>query len=540
MPLSRVRVVQPYVGAGFGGKNYCFPLNFCAVMLSKKTEKPVKIVYSQTEVLLSSPRRSNMIIEMKTGVKKDGTLVARQCKVFSESGAHALIGAITIGLTGAMLALPYRLPNLKYEGYRIYTNKPPCCAQRGHGGAQSHFAGEVQLDMIAEDLGLHPVEIKLKNAIQAGDTTVNGMKITTCGLSECIEKVAESVDWQNRWKKREGKGEISRGMGFAASSYISGMKQPGHSAHAVGVRVHIDGTISVITGATDCGQGSDTMLAQVVGEVLGVPLEDINVGLPDTDFTPLDPGSYSSRGTNWAGTAAKLAAEDARRQLAEIAAGMLQADAEDIEFKDRRVFIKGDPQRGITLRALARTATTAQRGNVIWGKGVYDFDVDVFNLETGFGNPSPNYSFAAQVAEVEVDRGTGRVKFVDTTVSHDCGVMLTPLAVEGQTEGQVGMGFGQTLTEEFIMEGGKTLNPSLTDYKMPRALDMPKIKSIPVETIDPMGPFGAKEASEAIMVITYPAIVNAIHNAVGVWIKDLPVTPEKVLKALKEKEKSQK
>jgi len=538
VPLSKVRVVQPYIGGGFGGKNYCFPLNFCAAMLSRKTGKPVKIVYSQKEVLLSSPRRSNMIFEMKTGVKNDGTLVARQCKAFSDSGAHALIGVATMWLTGTMLALPYRLPNLKYEGYRIYTNKPPCCAQRGHGGAQSNFAGEVQLDIIAQDLGLDPVEIRLKNAMEAGYTAVNGIKITSCGLSECIKQAAETVDWKNRWKKKEDNGEISRGIGFAASGYVSGMRLPGHSACAVGVRVHLDGTIGIISGATDCGQGSDTMLAQVVAEVLGVPMEDVNVGLPDTELTPLDPGTYSSRVTTWAGTAAKLAAEDAKRQLAEVAAGLLQANVEDIEFKDRKVFVKGNPEKELTLRALARIASAAGGGNVIWGRGVFGFDIDAAFMDTGIGNPSPSYSFAASVAEVEVDRLTGQVKLVDTTVAHDCGVMLNPLAVEGQADGQVAMGCGQTLTEQFIMEGAKTLNPSLTDYKMPRALDMPKIRSIPVETIDPMGPFGAKEASEAIIVTTYPSIVSAIHNAVGVWIKDLPVTAEKVLKALNEKEKS--
>ncbi|MBI4330509.1 MAG: molybdopterin-dependent oxidoreductase [Chloroflexi bacterium] len=536
LPQHRVRIIQPYIGAGYGAKNDAFPLDFASVVLAKQTGKPVKIVYSQKEMLTSSRRRLPFTIDIKTGVKADGTIMAQDIRVIGDGGAYTLIGPITMYLAGAVKTLPYKIRNYRYDGIRAYTNLPACSAHRGHGLAHTHFAGEIQLDMIAEALGMDPLEIRLKNAVDPGYVTPNGLKVGSCGLKECLEKVRETTNWNNRHKRPVRQGNIARGIGVSATTYLSGMRIRGHSACAATIKVHEDGTVSLLTGATDAGQGSDTVLAMIAAEELGVGLDDINVSLLDTQTTPADPGTYSSRVTTCAGPAVKLAAQDARKQLAEVAAEMLGTDLQDVGFKDHRVFVKSNPRKEMAFKRLTRAVVGHGLGKVILGRGYYGLNVEVPDFETGMGNISPCYSFGAQVSEVKVDLETGKVDYYDTTAAHDCGFALNPMLVEGQVDGQVSAAQGQTMTESFIIDrtNGVTRNTDFRDYKMPRAADTPEIHQIHVETIDPEGPYGAKEASEAIMVSTYPSIVSAIYNATGVWIKDLIVTPEKVLKALKE------
>ena len=538
LPLDKVRVIQPYIGGGFGGKNDSFDLDFCAALLSKKTGRPVKIVYSQRELLTAGRRRHIMFMDMKTGVKRDGTLVALQCKAVADGGAYTCTGPITMYLAGVILSLPYRLPNLKFDGLRVYTNKPAAIALRGHGAPHTRFAADVQLDMIAEDLGIDPAEIRLKNALKSGDITPSGLKISTSGLAECIERATETANWNEKRQRGKGvSGKIARGIGIACHGFVTGERLHPHDTCAAIVKVNEDGTVNLLTGATDIGQGSDTVLSMIAAEELGVSLENIDFSRIDTAFTPIDIGSYSSRVTYMSGNAVKLAAADAKKQLKETAAKRLGVNVEDIEFKDGLVFVENNPEKSMTFRQLARIACTRPESKAIIGNGSYTFPtVGPFDYETGEGNASEEYSFGAEVSEVEVNVETGQVRYVQSTLAADCGMALNPMAVEGQLEGCIVMGQGQALHENFIIEQGKTLNPNFADYRIPRSLDVPQIKGIPVETVTPGGPYGAKEAGEGVIISTPPAIVNAIHDAIGVWIKDLPVTPEKILKALREKE----
>ena len=535
LPLNKVRVIQPHIGGGFGGKNESFALDFAAALLSKKTGKPVKIVYSQEEVLTAGRRRHPMILELKTGCKRDGTLVASYCRNIADGGAYTSVGPLTIYLCGVFLTLPYRLPHVKYEAYRVFTNKPVSVAQRGNGIPQIRFAAEVQLDMIAEDLGIDPVEIRLRNAVQPGDLTANNLRITSCGLRESIQKVAQKVGWQERRKRTRGWEKKLRGIGIACNSLVSGARLRGHNSSGAVIRVHEDGGISLLTGSTDSGQGSETVLAQIAAEELGVAFDDIQVSHVDTELTPIDPGSYGSRVTSIAGNAVRAAAIEVKRQLAELAAEKLEANPEDIEFREKRVYVRGSPERGMAFKQLATIACYSGSGRTILGRGSYAHDIEVPNWETGEGNLSAAYSFGAQAAEVEVDIETGRVRILNSVVAHDCGRAINPMAAEGQFEGSISGGLGQALLEEFLIKEGQTLNPSFLEYRLPSAKDTPPVETILIETIDPVGPFGAKEAGEGTQISTVPAIVNAISNALGVWIKELPITPERVLQALEEK-----
>ena len=542
VPLSNVRVIQPVVGGGFGGKNDTFALDYSAVMLSKKTGHPVKFVYDIEDVLMAGRRRHPMKINMKTGVKKDGTLLALECRVIADGGAYTAVGPMSIYLAGTFLALPYKLPNFKYDALRIFTNKPVSVAQRGHGVPQTRFAADCQLDLIAKDLGLDPVEIRLKNAIEPNFVTVNKFHISSCGLKETIDRSTELVKWKETKEKfareREQGGRYLRGIGLACNGFQSGARLHGHTACAVFVKVHEDGTVSVLPGATDSGQGAETVLATMTAEMLGIAVEDVHVSRVDSFLTPVDPGSYGSRVTSTAGPALMIAVGKCRDKLAEVAAGKLKVKPDEVEFKNRQVYAKDNPEKAIPFGMLCRLAYQHGSGQVILGEGYFGQDIALPNWETGEGDVANTYTFGTQVAEVEVDRETGQVKLKKMIVGHDLGKMFNPLIVEGQHDGSIYGGMGHALYEECLNEDGLTLNPSILDYKMPTALDMPSIMvSINIETNDQIGPFGAKESAEGTQVSTVPAIVNAIYDAIGVMITELPITPEKVLRALEEKEK---
>ncbi|MBI5440991.1 MAG: molybdopterin-dependent oxidoreductase [Deltaproteobacteria bacterium] len=538
VPLSSVRVIQPYIGGGFGGKNGSYPLDFCAVLLSKKSGRPVKIVLGQEEVLSAHRRRHPMIVWLKTAVKKDGTLLAHDCRAVADGGAGTGVGPTTIANAFYFLNLPYVVPNVRYEGFRVYTNRPVSVAQRGNGIQQIRYAADVQLDMIAEDLGLDPVEIRRKNGAYVGYETPNGMKIGSCGLDETITEAVKAANWHEEYrpwreKAREPLGRIARGVGLACNSFASGTRLAGHNCCTAVIKVHEDGTVSLLTGSTDSGQGSETALAMITAEVLGVRLEDVYVPQTDSTVTPVDPGSYGSRVSSTAGNAVKIAAEDARRQLVGVAAQILEAAPEDIEIRDRKVFVKGSPSKCMRFRDLARRTVSWGSGTTVIGQGSWGQSIDPINFDTGAGDVGGAYSFGTQAAWVEVDTETGKVEVKRMVVAHDCGIAINPLAIEGQHEGSISGGVGHTIYEQCVEEDGWTLNPNFTAYGLPTVYDVPEeMVSLSIETIDPIGAFGAKESGEGTQVSTIPAIVNAIHNALGVWITDLPVTPEKVLKAL--------
>ncbi|MBI2848659.1 MAG: molybdopterin-dependent oxidoreductase [Chloroflexi bacterium] len=522
MAEGDIRVVNACVGGGFGGKVEMFSHQFCCALLARQTMRPVKITLSREDVFLATRERHPMILYLKTGVKRDGTLLARECRLIADGGAYTSTGPVAIYLAGAALNLPYRLPYVKYEGYRVYTNKTPSGPQRGHGFVQSCFATESQLDMIATDLGLDPVEIRLRNALQAGDVTPNGLSVGTCGLDQCIKSTIRGFDW-----KGKGDGEIAKGVGIGCSGYLSGGQFVPNLATTVFLKIHYDGAITVFSGAPDVGQGSDSILAQVVAEELGVSLKEVHVVSADTELTPMDAGSYSSRVTLFVGKAAQRAAREAREKILKGVADTLEANPEDLEARGGRIFVKGSPTRGMSFLEAVRTLFVRQELPIIvTGSYVADSPPP---LEKGYGNLSPAYSFAAQVAEVEVDRETGQVKVLRMAAAHDCGFAINPLAVEGQVEGALAGGLGQALSEGLPRSEGQPLNPTFLGYRMPTALDMPATHTITVETDDPMGPFGAKEAGEGMQVTTAAAIANAVANALGSHPTSLPLNPEELI-----------
>jgi len=546
LPLSNVRIITPIIGSDFGGtKNDMTPADFSAVMLAKKAGRPVKIVTSQFDTLTTDLRRHPMWITIKTGVTKDGILKATSLKAVADGGAYTRMSPLTMFLVGTCMTLPYKLPNFKFDAYNYFTNNPSSAAMRGHGLYHSRFAADVQLDMIAEELGLDPVEIRLKNSIEnpkPGEIyeTVNAVHMATCGVQECIEKVAEAVDWKARKGKKKVEGDKAYGMGFAAATYNSGTKLSAHNACAAIIRVCEDGSVNYLTGATDVGQGSDTIMSAIAAEVLGISLEDIDLKRVDSAFTPVDPGSYGSRVTVLAGQAARNAAQDAKSQLLEVAAQQFGVKPGDVEIKDKKVFVKSSPEKNMAWERLVRIACYETPGKVIIGRGYSTQGISLLGLadfSKGVGDIGTNYSFTAQASEVEVDMETGVVKCTDNNViAHDCGFPLNTQAVETQVQGgSYHQGISAAVYEEFKMDSGQTLNPNLVDYKRPRAYEAPMTQVIHVITNDPYGPFGAKEASEGSCCSAPPSIVSAIHDATGVWIKDLPTQPEKVFWALKKK-----
>jgi 4-hydroxybenzoyl-CoA reductase subunit alpha len=536
IPLSHVRVIQPYIGGGFGGKNEMFNVDFCAALLSRKAGKPVKIVVSQEEVLFAYRQRHPTIIDLKTGLKRDGTLLALEAHIVANGGAYLSIGPLSLYLMCAFFCMPYRLPNMRAKGYRVYTNTQPSCAMRGHGVPQSRFAAEVQLDIAAKEMGLDPIDLRLRNALKPGEMTPNGFKITSCGLEESITESKRIID---RWlseRPRKNDDKKKRGIGVGCYGYTSGPRMAGHNTAGAVIKVHEDGGISLFTGSTDAGQGSDTALSQIAAEILGVRLEDIRYGMVDSDITPLDPGTYGSRVTFITGNAVRVAAEDVKNQLAEVAARTLEANSQDIIFKDRKVYVAGNLDRGMPFSKLVKIAQYSGTGKTILGRGYWAPEgLDVVNFETGRGNMSGAYSFGTQMAEVEVDTETGFVKVKRMAMVHDCGQTINEMMMEGQLEGSAIGGIGHTLMEEIHRKEGQTMNPSFLEYRMPTTLDICQMEIVHTDTTDEVGPFGAKETGEGIQVAVVPAIVNGIYDAISVPFKKIPVTPLMVLDALKEK-----
>ena len=545
LPLNRVRVIQPFIGGGFGGtKNDSLAGDFAAVLLSRLTGKPVKWVENMEEELVTSRRRHTMTVYSKMGMDRQGHITALQHRVIADGGGYTAIGPLSMYLAGIIATLPYKLPNFKYDVYRAFTNNPVGAAMRGHGITHSRFAAEILMEMMAEQLGIDPVEVRMRNAIDNPEPgkiymTINQIPIKTCGLKEAIQLAAADSVWQSRGKTDPADVNLAWGVGMACASYQGGARQQGHQSCAAAVRICEDGTVNLITGATDCGQGSDTVLSMIAAEELGVKLEKIDFKRVDTAYTPADPGSYGSRVTILAGQAVQKASRVARRQLLEAAAKLWQVRPEDVEIRNDIVSVKGNPDKTMSFDRLARIACYSGTGAVILGTGYSHYGMDPYDLAQGYGGGGVSFSFTTQTSRVGVDLETGKVMVTDFTLASDCGKLLSPIQAEGQIEGGAVQGMGQALFENFEMSRGKTLNPNFLDYKMPLATDVPKINLIDIETNDPEGPFGAKEASEASIVSSPPSLVSAIHDATGIWFKELPVTPEKIYLALKQKKANQ-
>lgn len=537
MPMSQIRVIKPLIGGGFGGKSEIIPLEVAASVLAKKARRPVKITYTREEVFLAHRGRPITYVDVKIGLTKAGKIVAVAARVVQDGGAYCGYGPVTVLYSGALLGALYDIPNVKYDGYRVLTNKPACGAMRGHGTVNVRFAFESLLDDLAHDAGLDPAEVRRRNLLQAPCFTVNNLRVTSYGLPECIEKVVE----RSGWKEKKGKLPRGRGIGFACSHYVSGAANPiirSNMPHTtVNMKIDRDAAVTVYTGASEIGQGSDTLHIQIAAEVLGVRLERIKLVAADTELTPIDLGSYSSRVTFMAGNACLAAAKEMRRQIFDAVAQKYGCDPALLVARDEHIFTTDDSR--LRIRFDDAVALAIERYGALVSRGTYAPPDEARGGKfkgAGVG-PSPSYSYSAQTAEVTVDTETGQVRVERIVAAHDCGKALNPLTVEGQIEGSVYMGMGQALQEEMVWKSGRLMNPTLLEYRVPTTLETPEIESIIVESNDPEGPFGAKEAGEGSLAATIPAIANAIYDAVGVRITSLPITPEKVLAALKEKEK---
>jgi 4-hydroxybenzoyl-CoA reductase alpha subunit len=534
IPESKVRVIKPRVGGGFGQKIDLFAKDFCAAFFAMRSGKPVKFLYEREEVFTSTRQRHPMHIQLKTGMKKDGTILAQQFRVVADGGAYNSTAPLMITLACYFIMLPYRLENLLFEGYHVYTNKPVGGAMRGHGIPQVRFAVETQLDKISEEMGLDPLDLRLKNAYHVGEPHPGKLIVQSCGFSDTLEKVAEEMNW----REKRGKLPFGRGVGLACASFPSGANNMSHISSGAIVKIERDGSVTLLTGAADIGQGAETVISQIAAEELGVALEDIRITAADTELTPLDPGTFGSGVTLRAGNAAKMAARAAREKLFEAVAEKMEAKAEDLEAANRRIFIKGNPGMGMSFQDAIKVYQYFDRPMPIVGRGSYQPPAkEPTTLLKEDGNISPAYSFMTQGAEVEVDIQTGKVKVLKVVASHDCGRAINPMLVEGQLEGSVAGGMGQALYEDVITEKGQVINPSFLDYGIPTSMEVPAITSIEVETDDPEGPFGAKESGEGTQLAPAPAIVNAIYDAIGVRFNSLPVTPEKVLEALQSRKR---
>ena len=533
VPPSRVRMKQTFVGAGnSGGKQEAIPMDFAAVMLSKKSGRPVKMIHTMEEVLVMGHMRHPYKIDLKIGVNKEGLIQAIDCLAIADGGAHSSIGQLSIYLLSAFMMMTYKIPNARYRGYRIYTNKSFCGALRGHCAPQIDFALEGLMDEIAAELGLDRIEIRKRNAVTPGYEAPNGFKITTCGLGEALDKAKEVSDWD---KKKEDSSKL-RGVGISSAGFISGSNIMGMSACSAMLKVLEDGTVALQSGATDVGQGADTVLPMIVAEVLGIEPDDVSFALVDSDLTPMDGGTWSSRVTFYAGNAAKVAALDAKKQLAGVAAEIFNVKEDDLVFKKRNVYVRDNPEQLMDLPRLIRHCQN-RKGMTIMGRGYYNAPVSNLDFATGQGNFSAAYSYYAQVCEVEVDPETGHVDIINMWMAHDGGRELNPMLVRGQLIGSTVMHIGQVFYEGVIRnDKGETLNTSFRDYKMPTFMDIPETQNLySMDIPDTEGPFGAKEAGEGASAPVLASIANAISDAVGVRFTSLPITPENIVKALKEK-----
>src|ERR671936_2229139 len=536
LPRSRIRVIATPNGGAFGGKSDPFGHEFAAALLAMRTRRPVKITLDREEVFYAHRGRHPVKMRIRTGVKKDGEITAVHYQSWLDGGAYASYGIATTYYTGALLTVTYRIPAYKFDGVRVYTNKPPCGPKRGHGTTQPRYGFECQIDKIAEDLGLDPLEYRKRILQPANSRTVNELRITSMGLGECLDALQRAT----RYSERRGQLGRGRGIGLAGSAYISGAGLPiywNEMPHS-GAEIRIDrgGGVTVMCGTAEIGQGSDMVIASVAAEALGVLPEDVHVVSGDTSLAPVDLGSYSSRVTMMAGNATKNAAVKLREQLVAVAAEKLGIPADRVNLAYRKVYDLTDPEKGMSFVEAANLAE-ARYGTPV-GAGYDKPPAGIGGSYKGAGvGPTPAYSYQAAVAEASVDLDTGQLTVDKITTAHDCGRALSPVNAEGQVEGSAYMGYGEIAVEEQIFRGGLHKKPSLLDYKLPTSLDTPALEALVVETVDAEGPFGAKEAGEGPLNPVIPAIANAVYDAIGVRFDETPITPEKILDALGKRDK---
>jgi 4-hydroxybenzoyl-CoA reductase alpha subunit len=541
LPASRIRVIACPNGGGFGGKSDPFNHEIVACKLAMVTGRPVKITLTREEVFYCHRGRHPALMWVKTGVKRDGSITALHFKSLLDGGGYGSYGVASTYYTGALQTVTYQVPRYKFQGARAFTNKPPCGPKRGHGTPQPRYALEVHLDKLAEQLQMDPAELRLRHLVSPFTLTANYLRIGSMGLGACIQKVVEGSGWKAKFRKLpEG-----RGVGLACSSYISGAGLPiyWNNMPHTGAQLLLDrgGGVTVFCGSTEIGQGSDSILAYIVAEVLGLKPLDIRVVTADTDLTPVDLGSYSSRVTLMSGNAALQAAERARQILATHAAAKLGVPPHHIAFADGRVFDAAHPDGGLSFAEAVQVAEAAV--GTVGTVGSYTPPQSPGRYRGAGVGPSPAYSYSAAVAEVAVDPETGIITVPTIWIAHDVGQCINAAAVMGQVEGSIYMGLGEALMEEMAY---RDVNrsvvhkiPSLLEYKSPTTLEMCDVVIYLIQDPDPNGPFGAKEVGQGPLLPVAPAIANAVYDAVGVRIDEIPITPEKVLRAIRGKGKGE-
>ena len=541
MSAAHIRVIATPNGGGFGGKSDPFNHEIVVAKAALMLDRPVKICLTREEVFYCHRGRHPVLMKFKTGVKKDGTITGMHLQTLIDGGAYGSYGVASTFYCGALQTTTYHIPRYRYDGCRIFTNKPPCGPKRGHGTPQPRFGQEVQLDKIAEKLKIDPADLRLRIVESSNAVTANFFRLGTVNLAECIRRVVKASDWKEKFRKLpEG-----RGVGLACSAYLTGAGLPiywNKMPHS-GVQLKFDrsGGVSLFCGATEIGQGSDDVLAGIVAEVLGIDTFDIRLFTGDTDLGPVDLGSYSSRVTLMAGNAALQAAERGRAIIADAVAEKLEVPKERLHFADKRVFDSAAPEKGFTFQDAVCLAEA--RFGTIGTVGSYTPPKSPALYKGGGVGPSPTYSYSAAIVEVEVNSVTGWVTVPRIWIAHDIGRALNPTLVRGQIEGSVYMGLGEALMEEQEFRRlPKKLShalvhkfPSILEYKSPTSLDMPEVFTELIEEPDPHGPFGAKEVGQGPLLPIMPAVANAVYDAVGVRIDEIPVTPEKIMKALAEK-----
>ena len=534
---ARVRVLQPLVGGAFGGKSEPFDLEFCVAKLSMLAARPVKILYTREEVFYAHRGRHPFHMKYQMGSTKEGKLTSVNAEILLDGGAYASFGLVTTYYAGQLLCAPYSMPAYRFDSTRLYTNKPACGPKRGHGSVQPRFAFEIQIDKLSEKVGLDPFEFRRRNFIGSNTRTVNEMRVTSNGFLECLE----SVERASRWRRKFRRLPFGRGVGVAGSTYISGTNYPiyPNEMPQSGVQMQVDrsGRVSVFSGASEIGQGCDSMVAYIAAEELGVPLEYVRVLRGDTDFTPVDLGAYSSRVTFMLGNAAIDAATKLREMVQKAVAGEWEVEVSEVLLAGGMAMWAPDTERQMPIREAFNLAESAF--GTLGATGWYNTPKDIHGeYRGGTIGASPAYSFTAHVAEVEVDVETCVVEVEKIWIAHDCGRALNPVLVEGQMEGSAYMGFGEALMEEQIFKSaeqgraGLHNAPSLLDYRIPTSLDTPELESLIVESIDPEGPYGAKEAGEGPLHPSIPAIANAIYDAIGVRVDRLPFSPPNMWRAI--------
>lgn len=531
-PVSTIRVIQPTVGGGFGGKIVEERSSLIAAFLATRTDRPVRLVLSRIEDMLSGALSVPESIRLRMGMRADGTILAKDVDLLADCGAYAGLAPDVMTVSAMRSDNMQRIDNIRTRARMVYTNTLPRGAFRGFGGTQMLFALNSHIDTMARKLGLDVIEVHRRNAIRAGETSVHGWKIGSCALDDCLQTVRAGLDWDAKRARPAGKGVLRRGVGVAAAMHVSGNRTIGNwDGATILLKVNEDGRAVILTGESDMGQGAFTMLTQICARELGIPPEHITVQTPDTDVSPFSIGTLASRVTINTGNAMVKAARQARAEILAAAAEKYGHPQEELEIREGMVRSLGTGNLAAPLAEICRYAIFRHGGEGICVKASHDPGTVRMDAEHR-GNIAPGYSFAAQAVEVEVDTETGQVRLMNSRLADDCGVAINPMAVHGQSNGAAVQSLGWALYEEPRFEGGRLTNGNLADYTMATADAVPTLHSTIVASFEPNGPLGAKGASETAILPGAPAIANAVFDAIGLRITDLPITPEKILAGL--------